>query len=73
MIDANDSNDAEKVDELRRAVLELKKIATNNILRAANLYDKSENISQIFLNEAAVMLVVASAVDDLHGEYQPDE
>ena len=73
MIDANDTNDADKVDELRRAVFELKKIATNNILRAANLYDKSENVAQIFLNEAAVMLVVASAVDDLHGEYQPDE
>ena len=73
MIDANDTNDADKVDELRRAVFELKKIATNNILRAANLYDKSENISQIFLNEAAVMLVVASAVDDIHGEYQPNE
>ena len=73
MIDANDTNDADKVDELRRAVFELKKIATNNILRAANLYDKSEDISQIFLNEAAVMLVVASAVDDIHGEYQPNE
>ena len=59
------------VDELK----ELRRIATLNIIRAADILErhKDEEVSQLLVSEAALMLIVVTKVEHLIGVEPTEE
>ena len=67
-LSSDDDDFAQKVDELLSEVGELKKVAARNVLRAAdiaNSHPHELDVSRLLLGEAAVMMSVASRIEDL--------
>ena len=63
----NDNFD-EQVEELLGEVIELRKIAARNLLRAAHIADtnpEDEDVTRLLIGEAAVMLSVAHRIETL--------
>ena len=59
------------VDELK----ELRRIAALNIIRAADILErhKDEEVAQLLVSEAALMLIVVNKVEHLIGVEPPDD
>ena len=67
VVNINDNFD-KKVEELLGEVIELRKIAARNLLRAAHIADtnpEDEDVTRLLMGEAAVMLSVAHRIETL--------
>ena len=67
VVNMNDNFD-KQVEELLGEVIELRKIAARNLLRAAHIADtnpEDEDVTRLLMGEAAVMLSVAHRIETL--------
>lgn len=67
VVNMNDNFD-EQVQELLCEVIELRKIAARNLLRAAHIADtnpEDEDVTRLLMGETAVMLSVAHRIEEL--------